>query len=250
MSMFCRRYATTTDAYQGLLQDVLTSPDFQPSPRTLPILECQDVLFEVISPSKGPIVTQDQERNATIESYLAKEFQLYESGSNRAADFEKISKFWGKIANADGSINSAYGYLIFHNRSCGRPDSLEMHTPWDWAKRSLLADKDTRQAFVRVSLPVHQFFANKDQVCTFHGQFQIRDDALSLTMVTRSCDMVKGLVYDMPWFCYLLERMHEEISWKYSSLKPGTYRQFVHSLHRSEERRVGKECRSRWSPYH
>src|ERR1041385_8388723 len=24
----------------------------------------------------------------------------------------------------------------------------------------------------------------------------------------------------------------------------------VHSDHRSEERRVGKECRSRWSPYH
>ena len=24
----------------------------------------------------------------------------------------------------------------------------------------------------------------------------------------------------------------------------------VISLHRSEERRVGKECRSRWSPYH
>ena len=25
---------------------------------------------------------------------------------------------------------------------------------------------------------------------------------------------------------------------------------FVHFLERSEERRVGKECRSRWSPYH
>ena len=24
----------------------------------------------------------------------------------------------------------------------------------------------------------------------------------------------------------------------------------VHIHHRSEERRVGKECRSRWSPYH
>ena len=24
----------------------------------------------------------------------------------------------------------------------------------------------------------------------------------------------------------------------------------VADLHRSEERRVGKECRSRWSPYH
>src|SRR2546430_2266468 len=27
-------------------------------------------------------------------------------------------------------------------------------------------------------------------------------------------------------------------------------RRFVIELHRSEERRVGKECRSRWSPYH
>ena len=26
--------------------------------------------------------------------------------------------------------------------------------------------------------------------------------------------------------------------------------QFVHRSARSEERRVGKECRSRWSPYH
>ena len=24
----------------------------------------------------------------------------------------------------------------------------------------------------------------------------------------------------------------------------------IHVYHRSEERRVGKECRSRWSPYH
>ena len=24
----------------------------------------------------------------------------------------------------------------------------------------------------------------------------------------------------------------------------------IETMHRSEERRVGKECRSRWSPYH
>ena len=28
------------------------------------------------------------------------------------------------------------------------------------------------------------------------------------------------------------------------------YRQWGRLSHRSEERRVGKECRSRWSPYH
>ena len=34
-----------------------------------------------------------------------------------------------------------------------------------------------------------------------------------------------------------------------AELKPGEY-DFVVSVGRSEERRVGKECRSRWSPYH
>src|SRR3989449_5308422 len=32
--------------------------------------------------------------------------------------------------------------------------------------------------------------------------------------------------------------------------KPATVRRFENSAPRSEERRVGKECRSRWSPYH
>ena len=27
-------------------------------------------------------------------------------------------------------------------------------------------------------------------------------------------------------------------------------KKFGHEIERSEERRVGKECRSRWSPYH
>ena len=31
---------------------------------------------------------------------------------------------------------------------------------------------------------------------------------------------------------------------------PGTGRLYVVDRSRSEERRVGKECRSRWSPYH
>ena len=30
----------------------------------------------------------------------------------------------------------------------------------------------------------------------------------------------------------------------------GILQREAHQLNRSEERRVGKECRSRWSPYH
>src|SRR5256885_10918465 len=33
-------------------------------------------------------------------------------------------------------------------------------------------------------------------------------------------------------------------------LGQGLVKRFVKGLRRSEERRVGKECRSRWSPYH
>src|SRR5260370_42470953 len=38
----------------------------------------------------------------------------------------------------------------------------------------------------------------------------------------------------------------------YGDVMAGMRRHFVLSIHdiRSEERRVGKECRSRWSPYH
>ena len=35
-----------------------------------------------------------------------------------------------------------------------------------------------------------------------------------------------------------------------SSDRQGIYGQIVLKVNRSEERRVGKECRSRWSPYH
>ena len=31
---------------------------------------------------------------------------------------------------------------------------------------------------------------------------------------------------------------------------PGSKKEMLCQMHRSEERRVGKECRSRWSPYH
>ena len=31
---------------------------------------------------------------------------------------------------------------------------------------------------------------------------------------------------------------------------PNKHQDFEANCHRSEERRVGKECRSRWSPYH
>ena len=45
-----------------------------------------------------------------------------------------------------------------------------------------------------------------------------------------------------------LQKEHAEVG--LPQLEAGTFQGEKHPFLRSEERRVGKECRSRWSPYH
>ena len=41
-----------------------------------------------------------------------------------------------------------------------------------------------------------------------------------------------------------------ELGWKIVEGSSNSCPKMSNGTHRSEERRVGKECRSRWSPYH
>lgn len=245
-------HETTSQAYLSCLEDVLMNPDVRSSPRGQPVSEKLDYVFRVLKPTSESIVTNDLERNATIAAYTAKEKALYDSCSNVAEDFGKASKFWLSLANPDGTINSAYGHLIWAKKSHGSDYETELYqmsapsdpthgslwvyrpvrrTPWEWAKDSLIKDKDTRQAIVRFSLPEHQWVGNKDQTCTMHANFLIRDDKLNLSVVMRSNDVVKGLVYDMPWFCSLIDKMLNELKNYYPALTKGTYTHMVHSFH-------------------
>jgi thymidylate synthase len=232
------------DAYEQVLSDVYNNPDYTSSPRGMEIRERVNYKFIINHPTSDPIKTHDLKRNETIADYTKKEVELYNSRSNLASDFAKASKFWEKIANPDGTINSGYGYLIWGNPSFGNPNyeyyesefipaecGYGMRTPWQWAKDSLLKDKDTRQAFIKFSLPEHHWFGNKDQTCTMHGNFLIRDNKLHLTIVMRSNDVVFGLVYDLPWFCSLIDRMLDDIKNMYPKVKKGTYTHIAHSMH-------------------
>lgn len=235
-------YANIHDAYLGTLNDIYFNYDFRSSPRGLPIREKLDYKFVVKNPVNEPIITFDLERNKVIEDYTKKEVELYNSQTNDVKDFVKASKFWGKLANPDGTVNSAYGYLVWANKSHGNllyekenlatPEGFPtMRTPWEWCVESLKYDKDTRQAFLRFSLPEHQYWGNKDQTCTMHANFLIRDNKLNLTVVMRSNDLVLGLVYDLPWFVSLMDKMLHELKTTYPNLEKGTYSHFVHSLH-------------------
>lgn len=261
-------YLTIHEAYLQTLWDVFYSPDCVSAPRGQKVREKFDYSFTIRQPKVEYIKTRDPERNKVIEAYSQKEFELYESCSNKVEDFEKASKFWGKLANPDGTVNSAYGYLIWKNKSHGcafEQEQVEdrafwdpaltlnsefspgkvhrmvpkMRTPWEWAKESLIADKDTRQAILRFSLPEHQWMGNKDQTCTLHGIFMIRDNKLNLTINMRSNDLTLGLVYDLPWFISLMYKMRDELKEVYPDLEIGNYTHYVHNLHvydRDEEK--------------
>jgi thymidylate synthase len=243
-----KTYQTSHEAYVETLRDIYYNYDYRAAPRGLPVREKTDYTFRILNPTSEPIVTKDPERNKVIEEYTRKEVELYNSCANTAEAFGKASKFWLSLANPDGTVNSAYGYLIWEKKSHGShfeeskiADGVyryERRTPWEWAKQSLIADKDTRQAILRFSLPEHQWVGNKDQTCTMHANFLIREDKLNLSVVMRSNDLVLGLVYDMPWFMSLIDRMVDELKPHYPNLTKGTYTHTVHSLHiyeRNEE---------------
>lgn len=229
------KYENIHEAYTGVLKDVYNNPDYRAAPRGLPIREKVDYSFTVLNPTSEPIKTADVERNNVIADYTRKEFNLYDSGSNKVTEFAQASKFWEKLANPDGTINSAYGFLLWRNYSCTSNFSNRAMTPWEWAKESLQADKDTRQAILRFNLPEHCWIGNKDFTCTLTGNFLIRNDKLFLTMVMRSNDVVYGLTYDLPWFCSLMDKMLEELKPTYPNLQKGTYTHFAHSMHAYEK---------------
>jgi thymidylate synthase len=253
-----RKFDNIHSAYKGIIEDVLFDYDHISAPRGMPCKEKLDYTFRVLNPSTETIVTLDEARNEKIAGYTAKEVELYNSCTNKVEDFARASKFWNKIANPDGTVNSAYGYLIWDNKSHGsdfEQETIECpimnldhdgegrimrtvpkrRTPWQWAKESLINDKDTRQAILRFSLPEHQWMGNKDQTCTMHGNFLIRDNKLHLSVVMRSNDLMKGLVYDMPWFMSLIDIMIDDLKDVYPDLEKGFYTHTVHSMHAYEQ---------------
>ena len=215
---------TVSQVVLDVIDDLLVFGD-PVSPRGLKCWEFLNFVATVFEPDDGPVVCRDSEHNARMAKYLAAEKKLYDSGERRASEYAKHAKLWDAIKNPDGTINSAYGWLIERNDSaCGR-------TQWDWAKYQLLDDLDTRQAVVHVNLPEHQWEGNKDFPCTMHLHFMIRCGKLHLTAVMRSCDVTRGLVYDMPYFISLQKRMVKELRFHKLGVDMGTYTHVAHSLH-------------------
>jgi thymidylate synthase len=156
---------------------------------------------------------------------LTNELDLYFRGINSADEFTKASKFWDNIKNADGTVNSAYGYLIFKEKN------IHNVSQWEWAYNSLIQDKDSRQAILHFNKPNHQFSENKDFPCTLNMVFNIRENKLNATVMMRSSDIFTGLIYDIPFFTTIQKCMLLLLQNKYPDLEMGVYTHFSNSLH-------------------
>ncbi len=213
-----------SDIYSNILQDLIdpTKIEHVSSPRYQKINENLNVCFELNDPKS---CLYHNVRRSSQYNYIAAEIIYYFMGRNDLKFIEKYAKFWKHIANSDDTINSAYGYLIFKKLN------LSGISQWQWALESLEKDKDTRQAFMHFNLPDHQYFSNKDQVCTLSAIFHIRENKLNFTVNMRSNDAVLGLPTDVAFFCLLQQQMLKHLKVKYPELKLGKYTHFVNSMH-------------------
>ena len=213
---------TFAEVYEKALIDTLQNPDYTSKPRGMEIKEiCNAAL--VIDDPYFPLY-ENAKRSSQFK-YIAGETIWYFTGRKDIDFINKYSKFWKQLDNGDGTVNSAYGNLIFNEPlSDGR-------NQYQWALDSLIEDKDSRQSIIHFNKPSHQWKGNKDFVCTLNGIFQIRDNRLNFTVDMRSNDLVLGTATDVAFFCLLQQQMLEHLKLTYPDLKMGSYTHIVHSLH-------------------
>ena len=162
--------------------------------------------------------------------YAAGELLCYIRGTNKKEDFEFYSKSWDKLANPDGTINSAYGYRMFHPVFDGNTE-----TRFHYALTQLLENSDTKNAIIMLRddsdlHPAHQ----KDRCCTLCLCFNIRDGKLNCRTIMRSQDLWLGLPYDVFCFTRLMQIMlynYNSACEKGKEVQLGTYTHQVLNLH-------------------
>lgn len=184
--------------------------------------ELLDVALVVEDPTK--CIYSNQARGSQLK-YIAAEFLWYYMGRNDVAFISKWAKFWETIQNPDGTANSAYGNLIFSEKN-----SHDL-TQYQWAIQSLMNDSNTRQAVLHFNKPQHQYFSNKDFVCTMYANLHIRNNKLYMSVFMRSNDAVWGTPTDVAFFCSLQMQIHSHLKQFYPELELGSYTHVANSYH-------------------
>lgn len=213
---------TFAEVYKEALNKILNEPQYESNPRDLKVRELSNMTLVIKDPTQ--CLYENSIRSSQYK-YIAAELLYYFSGRNDVDFISKYASFWKQIANEDGTVNSAYGNLIF-----ARTNKYGF-SQWYWAIKSLIEDKDTRQALMNFNQPDYQYDGNKDFICTLNGLFQIRDNKLNFTVNMRSNDAILGTPTDIAFFCLLQQQALKLLQEYYPELELGTYTHIVNSFH-------------------
>lgn len=127
------------------------------------------------------------------QEYLEKELDFYASGSRQLEDAVKMSKFWSKCSDDGKTINSNYGFLLFHD------ENKHGFTQFEHAINCLRNNSDSKKAVMTLYSKEHAYISN-DNPCTLIINLYIQGDALNMQVIMRSNDLWYGLPYDLPFF--------------------------------------------------
>jgi thymidylate synthase len=244
-----------TNIYLQLLSNLLNKVGecFESSPRGLPIREYLNVTFTLTDPDNHIIdfkSTGMPERQEVYDKYRQAELEWYLSGNLQASSAP--SKFWSRLQNEDGTITSNYGHMMFYDGvypsmrpsvDCtahfGETETVismkNAETPFARVIQTLMKDPDSRQAIVHYNQPRHCWTENKDFPCTMYSQCFIREGTLRMTTYQRSCDVIKGLSYDVIWSCHFMKMILKELQLRGLDVKLGTFTHVIGSLHLYEK---------------
>lgn len=249
-------YKDFTDMYVDLVYCLMEEYDHEISPRGLKIKEILNATI-VVNPEDCKInfkKTSALERQEVYDKYCKQEHEWYLSGNTLASSAP--SKFWNQLAGEDGHITSNYGHMMLFDPVYPTAKPVEAYgvsindgtfassatlyteegqTAIDRVVATLTKDPDSRQAVVHYNQPRHCYPENKDFPCTMYSQFFIRNNTLSMTTYQRSCDIIKGFSYDVPWNCSFMKMVHEKLSQSMLELKLGAFTHSIGSLHLYEK---------------
>lgn len=171
-----------------------------------------DITFLVSNPYHN--VCLNPQRNLSLR-YLVGEIQWYLSGSNKVEDIGKYAKMWYDLSDDGETVNSAYGYRIFHKFGF---DQLQ------YCIDKLKKNPYDRQCILHIKEASNK--PTKDTPCTCLLQFTCFNGRLNLHTYMRSNDIWLGLPYDMGFFTVLLQIVSKEVD-----LPVGVYYHTVGDLH-------------------
>lgn len=208
--------------YKDILSDLLNAPEYITKPRGMEVKEIINCIIEVQEPNMN---LYKNEIRSSVEKYIGAELLWYFSGTKKTAFIENYAAMWTKLKNDKDEANSAYGFLIFEEEN-------EHHIgEYEWAIKSLVKDKDSRQAIMHFNKPYHLYEGNKDQVCTLIALLHIRDEKLHMTLTMRSNDVILGFMTDYTFFNMLHQQAYLHLKKYYKKLQMGNYTHISHSMH-------------------